>query len=342
MHRKRPFAAFASRRLCERRKTPHLMARGVSRLSAEQTAAQPESGSSARSTQWTDLAAVVICTLCWGTTWYAITLQFGVVDPIVSVSYRFALAAVLLFAWCALRRETIWLTPAQHLWALGVGAVTFAFNYPLVYFAEQRVTSAVVAVMFASMAFINLIGFRLAFGQRPPALAWAAAGLGIAGVALLSWEEIAAANFGVSAMIGVALTLLAVVAAVVGNIFARRNEMLDVGIAASTGWAMGYGALILAAFATLTGKPWVFEPTWEYVLSLLHLTVNGSVIAFLLYYGLARRRGYATASYISALAPPVAMLVSTLFEAKTWGLFALGGVALVLVGQWLLLRAKRT
>lgn len=310
-------------------------------MSAEETA-QPDSAAPARSTQWGDLAAIVICTLCWGTTWYAITLQFGVVDPIVSVSYRFALAALLILAWCALRRETIWLTPAQHLWAFGVGAVTFAFNYPLVYFAEERVTSAVVAVMFASMAFINLIGFRIAFSQRAPALAWAAAGLGIAGVALLSWEELASANFGARALIGILLTLLAVVAAVVGNIFARRNEMLNVGIAASTGWAMGYGALILAVFATLTGRPWVFEPTWEYVLSLLHLTVNGSVVAFILYYGLARRRGYATASYISALAPPVAMLVSTLFEAKTWGILALGGVVLVLAGQWLLLKSKRT
>jgi drug/metabolite transporter (DMT)-like permease len=310
-------------------------------MSAEETA-PPDSAASARSTQWADLVAIVICTLCWGTTWYAITLQFGVVDPIVSVSYRFALAALLILAWCALRRETIWLTPAQHIWAFGVGAVTFAFNYPLVYFAEERVTSAVVAVMFASMAFINLIGFRIAFAQRAPALAWAAAGLGIAGVALLSWEELASANFGARALIGILLTLLAVVAAVVGNIFARRNELLNVGIAASTGWAMGYGALILAVFAMATGRPWVFEPTWEYTLSLLHLTINGSVIAFLLYYGLARRRGYATASYISALAPPVAMLVSMLFEAKTWGLLALGGVALVLAGQWLLLRSKRT
>jgi drug/metabolite transporter (DMT)-like permease len=309
-------------------------------MSAEETA-PPDSAAPARSTQWADLAAIVICTLCWGTTWYAITLQFGVVDPIVSVSYRFALAALLIIAWCALRRETIWLTPAQHMWAFGVGAVTFAFNYPLVYFAEERVTSAVVAVMFASMAFINLIGFRIAFGQRAPLLAWAAAGLGIAGVALLSWEELASANFGARALVGIVLTLVAVVAAVVGNIFARRNEMLNVGIAASTGWAMGYGALILAVFATLTGRPWVYEPTWEYTLSLLHLTLNGSVIAFLLYYGLARRRGYATASYISALAPPVAMIVSSLFEAKTWGLLALGGVALVLAGQWLLLKAKR-
>jgi drug/metabolite transporter (DMT)-like permease len=101
------------------------------RMSAEETA-QPDSAAPARSTQWGDLAAIVVCTLCWGTTWYAITLQFGVVDPIVSVSYRFALAALLILAWCALRRETIWLTPAQHMWAFGVGAVTFAFNYPLV------------------------------------------------------------------------------------------------------------------------------------------------------------------------------------------------------------------
>jgi drug/metabolite transporter (DMT)-like permease len=310
-------------------------------MSAGETLAQPDSAAPAR-TQWRDLTAIIICTLCWGTTWYAITLQFGVVDPIVSVSYRFALAALLLFAWCAIRRETIWITPAQHVWAFGVGFVTFSINYPLVYLAEQRITSAVVAVMFASMAFINLIGFRLAFGQRAPALAWAAASLGIAGVGLLSWEEIASANFGGRALAGIVLTLLAVVAAVVGNIFARRNELLGVGVAASTGWAMGYGALVLAIFATVSGRTWNFEPTWEYTLSLLHLTLNGSVIAFVLYYGLARRRGYATASYISALAPPVAMLVSTLFEAKTWGLLALGGIALVLAGQWLLLRAKRT
>ena len=42
-----------------------------------------------------DLAAIVVCTLAWGTTWYAITLQLGDVDPVVSVVYRFALASAL-------------------------------------------------------------------------------------------------------------------------------------------------------------------------------------------------------------------------------------------------------
>ncbi len=292
-------------------------------------------------TDWRDLTAIIVCTLCWGTTWFAITLQLGVVDPVVSVVYRFALAAALLFAWCAFRRESLSMTRAQHFAAFGVGVFTFAVDYALVYWAEERVTSAVVAVVFAAMAFLNLIGFRIVFGQRPPLLAWAAASLGIAGVGLLSWEELVAANFGAVAMTGIGLTLLGVLGAVIGNVYARRGELAGAPVAASTGWAMAYGAALLAIFAVATGRQWAFEPTLPYMLSLLHLSLNGSVIAFLLYYGLARRRGYATASYISALAPPLAMLVSSLFEAKTWGVLALGGVVLVIAGQFLLLRAKR-
>lgn len=47
------------------------------------------------------LSAVAICSVIWGTTWFAITLQLGVVDPTISVVYRFALAAAVLFcsAW---------------------------------------------------------------------------------------------------------------------------------------------------------------------------------------------------------------------------------------------------
>lgn len=293
------------------------------------------------STQWLDITAIVVCTLAWGTTWFAITLQLGVVDPVVSVVYRFAFAAALLFAWCALRHEKVALTRAQHIAAFGVGFSTFTINYTLVYWAEQWVTSAVVAVVFATMAFANLIGFRIAFGQRPSLLAWGAASLGVAGVALLAWEEIASSHFGAQAMTGILITLVGVAAAVVGNVFARRGEVAGSSVAASTAWAMAYGAGALAILALAAGKTWSIQPTWGYVLSFLHLSVVGSVIAFLMYYGLARRRGYATASYVAALAPMLAMIMSSLFEGKSWGLMAMGGVALTLTGQVLLLRTRK-
>jgi drug/metabolite transporter (DMT)-like permease len=288
-----------------------------------------------------DLVAIVVCTLAWGTTWYAITFQLGVVDPVVSVVYRFALAAALLFVWCALRREPLKLTRAQHWAALGVGLFTFGANYPLVYWAEERVSSAVVAVVFAALAFVNLITFRVVFNQRSPLLAWLAALCGLSGVALLSWEEVAGASIGERALVGIAMTFIAVLLASGGNVFARRAEMVGVSVASSTAWAMAYGAGALALAATLSGRRWQFDWSASYAISLVYLAAIGSVLAFLLYYGLARRRGFTTASYISALTPPVAMLVSTIFEAKTWGWLALFGVALVLAGQALLLRVRR-
>lgn len=310
-------------------------------MSAEESATADQPSASPPRTQWFDIASIAVCTLAWGTTWFAITLQLGVVDPVVSITYRFGLAALLLFAWGALRKESLRLNRAQHLAAFGVGLFTFAVDYSFVYWAEERVTSAVVAVVFAAMAFVNLAVFRVVFGQRAPLLAWGAAGLGVLGVGILSWEEIANSNMSMRALAGIGLTFAGVFSAAIGNVYARRGEMAGAGVIASTGWAMGYGALLLAAFALATGKTWDFEFTAPYVLSLLHLSVVGSVIAFALYYGLARRRGYATASYISALTPPLAMFVSALFEGKSWGMLALGGVVLVLAGQVLLLRSKR-
>src|SRR5690606_2216655 len=220
-------------------------------MSAEQRATTATAESPPR-TQWLDLVSIIVCTLAWGTTWFAITLQLGVVDPVVSITYRFGLAAVLLFAWGALRGERLALNRAQHLAAFGVGLFTFAIDYSFVYWAEERVTSAVVAVVFAAMAVVNLAVFRVAFGQRAPLLAWAAAGLGVVGVALLSWEEIVTSNMSQRALTGIGLTLAGVFSAAIGNVYARRGELAGAGVIASTGWAMGYGAVLLAAFALVT------------------------------------------------------------------------------------------
>lgn len=296
---------------------------------------------SKRSATYADLGAIVVCTLAWGSTWYAITHQLGVVDPVASVVYRFVLAAALLFGWCLLRREQVMLTRRQHLEALGLGISTFAINYVFVYWAEARVSSAVVAVLFASLTFVNLMLFRVAFGDRARASAWVAALLGICGIAILSWGEIAQASFDASAWYGLALAFVGVAGSAIGNVYARRGQEIGTPIAASTAWAMVYGVAALVIVGLVRGVEWRIDMRAPYVLSLLYLSVIGSVVAFLLYYGLARRRGYATASYISALTPPVAMLISALFEDKHWSLYAFGGVAFVLAGQWLLLRSRK-
>ena len=283
---------------------------------------------------------MAICSLIWGTTWFAITLQLGVVPPVVSIVYRFSLAAAVLFGWLLLRRQPLRLTRAQHLSVFGQGLFTFALDYSLVYMAEERVASAVVAVMFAGLAFATLVLFRFTLGQRAGRAAWVGAALGVAGVALMSAAELARTEMDPRTAVGLGLALTGVACAAVGNLCAWRAQQQGAPLGAATAWSMAYGAGVLVLAALLTRADWSIEPTAAYIGSLLYLTLFGSVLAFFIYFGLARRRGYAVAAYIGALTPPVAMAVSVVLEGARFGFAAFAGVGLVLVGQALLIRSK--
>src|SRR5690606_3807714 len=136
------------------------------------------------------LVSVLVCSLIWGTTWYAITLQLGTVAPTASVTYRFAIAAAVMLLWCRLRGQSIRLTPAQHLPVFGQGVLTFSIQYSMVYAAQQHVASAVVAVIFAGLAFANLVLFRALLGQKASPLAWLGAALGVLGVGAMFVAEL--------------------------------------------------------------------------------------------------------------------------------------------------------
>ena len=288
-----------------------------------------------------DLFALFACSLIWSTTWFAIKFQLGVVPPVVSVAYRFGLATLLLFAWCLFTRQSLKLTRAQHLMVAGQGLFVFALQYPLVYIAEGYVVSAVVAVIFASLSFVNLILFRITLGLKAARLAWAGSAAGLLGVAALSWGEAVRLDMSPAALLGIGLSMAAVVISAFGNLFAAKAQALEVPVTSSTAWAMGYGTLGLMLYALVSGQPFAFEFTAAYIGSLVYLAVFGSVAAFLMYYALARRTGYSFASYISALTPPIAMGISAAFEGAQWGWEALAGLVLVVTGQYLLIRAPK-
>src|SRR5690606_38291886 len=158
------------------------------------------------------VAGVGLCALIWGTTWYAITLQLGTVAPLASIVWRFGLAAVLLFAGCLVTGRSLRLTLNQHLAAAGQGVFAFSISYSFTYAAEGRIASAVVAVIFAALAFLNLILFRVAARQRAAWLSWGGAALGVVGVAVLSGSEILRAGLDAASATGVGFAFIAVVA----------------------------------------------------------------------------------------------------------------------------------
>lgn len=288
------------------------------------------------------IGGVIVCAMIWGTTWFAITLQLGAVAPLASIVWRFGLAAAVLFVVCLVTRKNLRLTRAQHLSALGQGAFAFSVSYSFTYAAEGHVASAIVAVTFAALTFLNLVLFRLIARQKAAAASWGGAILGILGVAVLSGGEIISGGFDQRAAVGVGFALIATTASAFGNYFAWRGQNHGSAAIPSTAWAMAYGTGLLAVYGLATGVEFRIDPSLTYVGSLLYLSLFGSVIAFGLYFTIARTIGYAMASYISALTPPIAMLVSVMFEDARFGWTAPVGLALVLSGQALLIRAPKT
>lgn len=282
---------------------------------------------------------IAVCALIWGTTWYAITFQLGAVDAVVSVVLRFGIAACLLALVVKATGGSLKLSGRQHLMAAGQGLFSFAISYAFVYASEEKIASAVVAVIFAGLAFLNLILFRVLSRQKAAAAAWIGASMGVVGVAVLSMGEVLGAGLGAYAVAGVSFAVIAVIASAFGNWFAFKAQEAGASVMGGTAWAMAYGTGALGLYGLLTGVSWQVAWSPAYVLSLLYLAVFGSVIAFGLYFTIARMKGYALASYVSALTPPIAMLVSVLFEDARFGWLALVGLVMVLLGQVCLIRA---
>jgi len=83
-----------------------------------------------------NIVLYLITILVWGSTWLAIKYQLGVVDPMVSVIYRFALASVLLMLFCRIKGLSLRFSAKDHLFMVLLGALLFSVNYWLVYVAE--------------------------------------------------------------------------------------------------------------------------------------------------------------------------------------------------------------
>ncbi len=276
----------------------------------------------------------------WGSTWLAITMQLGVVSPEVSVAYRFALAAVLLAVWCRAAGRSLRFPRGAHAGLAAQGVLMFGLNYVAIYEAERHVASGLVAVLFSTIVFMNMIASRYLFGTPLTVRGLVGAALGVGGVALLFLPELVAARAGGDAALGIAFALGSALLSSLGNMAAVRSQKAGIPVMTGTAWGMAYGAAAAGLCATVRGTPWTFDPHPAYVGSLVYLALLGSIVAFGAYLTLVQRIGAGPASYTGVATPVIAMLLSTLFEGYRWSWVAGTGVLLAVAGNVLVLRVR--
>ena len=280
--------------------------------------------------------------LIWGSTWYAIKLQLGTVDPDISVAYRFILASAILIAFCIATRRSLRFSARHHLYIAAQGLFLFCLNYWIFYYATFHLTTGVIAVVFSLIMLMNILNGAVLFGTRVEARVLAAAGLGVAGLVLVFWQEITVLDLAGGPMLGLGLSIVATYSASLGNMASLRNTRAGLPVIQVNALGMTYGAAFMTILAALRGAPVGFEFSLTYVGSLLWLAVFGSVLAFGCYLTLLARIGADRAAYAAVVFPLVALLISTFLEDYAWTMTALIGVVLILGGNVLAVaRPKR-
>jgi drug/metabolite transporter (DMT)-like permease len=281
-----------------------------------------------------------VTVLVWGTTWIGIEYQLGTVSPEVSVFYRYALAALLLFGWCAAKGLRLRFSAGAHLSFLMLGLLLFCLNYILTYHAQQYITSALSAICFSTMLWMNIINSRIFFGTRAGKKIVAGSIFGVAGIVILFLPQVEVLSLSDTTLYGALLCVIGAFIASLGNMVSQGAQRRNLPIIQSNAWGMFYGATATGGIAFMQGNSFVFDWSAGYIISLLYLVVFGSIVGFGAYLSLLGRIGAHKAGYVMVMFPVVAVVVSFFFEGLDLGWNILAGIALVIIGNVLILRMK--
>jgi drug/metabolite transporter (DMT)-like permease len=284
-----------------------------------------------------NLVLFIATVIIWGSTWYAIVFQIGVVDPGVSLSYRYAIAALLAFAWCIARGKNLRFGWSEHRYFILLGLLLFGFNYLSAYHAQIYISSALNAIGFSAMIWMNIINARLVFGTRVASATYFGGGLGMAGIVIIFWPAVGSLSLSDTVLIGAFFSLLGALIASFGNMVSQAAQRRLIPVMQANAWGMLYGAILNGGLALMQGKVFNFDPRPGYVASLLFLAVFGSVVAFGCYLTLLGRVGLEKAGYAAVMVPVVALILSALFEGLRLEPHILVGMALALAGNFFIL-----
>ncbi len=278
--------------------------------------------------------------LIWGCTWLVIKFQLTQVPPVLSVAYRFGLAAAILFVFCLITRRNLRFSIRHQGFMVLYGGLIFCCGYVLCYQASIYITSGLLAIVFSLIQAMNIFNLRLFLGRAVRLRAVIGGLVGLTGLCLVFRNEIL--SFSLTA--GVKGLLLGIVAAYfssLGNVVAVKNDANRVPVAQANAFGMAYGAVFTLGLHFLLGGRLEIDVSIGYLGPLLYLAVFGSVIAFGCYFSLVNRIGADYAAYCVTLSPILAMLLSWRFEGYIWTLPALIGIVAVLAGNVIVLTPGR-
>lgn len=288
-----------------------------------------------------DYGLYALTVIAWSLSWYAIEFQVGTVANEVNIVWRFGIATALMFSWVVLKRGRLRFAPADHMRFMALGVLMFSSNFLLFYYGAGYLVSGLLSVVFSLASVFNMLLGALVMRERPSPRILLGGLTGFCGIALMFLPEVVGHDLGGGTLVGLAFCVAGTLSFCIGNVISAAGMRKGLPLVSMNAWGMFYGTLWSAILASLMGRTFAVVPTVAYFGSLLFLAVVSTILGFAAYLTLLGRIGAARAGYATVMFPIFALLVSTVLEGYRWTAFAIVGLALVAIGNVLVVRGGR-
>lgn len=277
-------------------------------------------------------AAFAAIYIIWGSTYLTLALGLQTLPPFLLMGIRCLIGGTILYGYAMVKGAA---TPSITMLAIAAvcGLLFFVGCHGVLAYAQQSVPSGVAALLLATIPFwIVLLQVFIPGGERPTAVRAVLLVPGIAGVALIAWQEISSQASAVHLM-DLILLLGASFSWAVGTVISERHsdKFASAGLA---GLELLAGGVALAVISALSGELDTLQPARISAVSLgglAYLILFGTVIAFAAYTWLLKRIAPSLVSTYTFVNPIIAVALGCTFLGESITTPILIGAAMIIV-----------
>ena len=290
--------------------------------------------------RWKILLAFSIIYFVWGSTFLCIRIGVREIPPFLFAALRFTAAGLALFLWM-LAKDKIWPRWQEWLGASFLGMLMFLIDYGCLFWAEQRVTSGVAAVVLATIpifiTILEIIFLRTIRVTVALALGLIAGILGV--VALMNPSSFGGAPIDRAGAIAL---LVAALGWAIGTVLTKKLALPDSkGMSSAlqmlTGGIQLFALALVAGdakhfhFSRLSGKGWF---------ALVYLIIAGSLIGYTAYVWLLDHESPTKVGTYAYVNPVIAVALGYFLAGEEVGMRTVIGTLLVLVSVITIMTGK--
>jgi drug/metabolite transporter (DMT)-like permease len=290
------------------------------------------------------LVAFALVYFFWGSTYLGIDIAIEHIPPALMCGIRFLIAGVFMLAFCGLRGRKILYQPSQLGQMAVVGVLLLMGGNLTLAYAEMHVTSGLAALIIAVTPLWFLVLDSRLLGDHHIAMRGKIGlGLGVAGLLVLLWPDLAATGALGRVQFWASISLLGgSFSWALGSVLAKKWKAPDVDPFSATAWQMIAAGLANFLFAIALGDPARTVWTARGIGATLYLVVFGSWVGYTAYIWLL---GHVPTSKVSTYAyvnPVVAVFLGWLVLHERVSGYILAGSAIVVASVALVTSAQVT